>query len=153
MKPIAYADLRKPTARRHISTVARINANFDEIADHLKARPRTFGVRLWRGAPEDRYRSIFLLLSNGANAALTEWEFEPGRIDLALEVIDHVFVYEDDYCEVISELQVDSKKVQKLHTFDMTWLESRKAKKIARPQPELPEDWWNHVRVVSRDKS
>lgn len=151
MTPIAYAALPKPTARRNISTVAWITADFDAIAVTLKARPKAFSSKPTRGAPDERYRSIFLRLSNGAYAVLTEWDHEPGQIDLDLEVHDHEFVYENEYGEVIAELRVDQQRVRRLQG-NLTWLASRKAKKVPRQEPQLPEDWWNHVKVVPLDK-
>jgi hypothetical protein len=121
------------------------DGSLDELATKLNARPKKFVDKLYRGGPERQYRIISLHLSTGGYGTLTE--LKPGTIEIGLQIHRHEFVHEDDYSEVITSLQLDPREIDKLRG-NFTWVRNRKAKKVSKPDVDLSEDWWNHVRVV-----
>ena len=86
---------------------------------------------------------MFLILSNGVPAELTEYLHKVGRIELSLPVLSGEYVYEDDYQEVLSALKVDSALVDKFEG-NFTWLPNRKAKRVMSEVRKAPlmGEWW-----------
>ena len=129
--------------------MAYIEGDFDAVVQKLGAKPKSFTERATKMFPEIKYRSIFLVLSNGAPAALTEYFDKPGRLDLNLQVIGDEFAYEDDYSEVIAHLGIDPHTVRKFEG-NFTWLPNRRAKKVRpreEPMPD-PAEYWSQVSVA-----
>jgi len=152
MKAVEYRDWPKPTLRRQTGLVARIEGDFEAMVELLSVRPKAFTQKATRTEPEVKYRSIFLVLSNGAPAALTEYAHKPGAIELNLQVERDRFAFDEDYAEVISALGLKPKQVKKFEG-NFTWLADRKSKRVEPPEEPLPEDWWNHIRVPPPAKS
>lgn len=152
MQAVEYRAWPKPTLRRQVGLVARIKADFDAIAASLSAKPKTFAHRATKTDHEIKYRSIFLILSNGAPAALTEYLQKAGSIELSLQVERDRFAFDDDYAEVVRELRLSAAQVEKFEG-NFTWLPDRKAKRVEPEEDSLPEDWWNQVRVLPASKT
>ena len=148
LRAVDYRDWPKPTPTRDNGLVAFIEGDFDEIAASLSAKPKTFAHRATKLMPRFTSRTIFLVLSNGAPAALTEDSLQPGKIELSLRVERDTFAFDDDFAEVIEALGVSPDKVRKFEG-NFTWLPNRKAKRVEPKEEPLPEDWWNQGRVLS----
>lgn len=141
MRVVDYRDWPKPTLFRDIGLVAYVDeCDLDAIATLLSAKPKTFTQRATKTEPQICYRSIFLVLSNRAPAALTEDLHKPGRIEVSLQVVRDEFAYDDDFAEVIAALKVDAGKVRKFEG-NFTWLPNRKAKKVTPPDEPPPDNW------------
>ncbi len=149
MKVVDYRDFPKPTALRDIGVVAHIEGDLDAIATMLSTKSKAFTQRATKTDPQVKYKSVFLKLSNGKPAELTEYLDSPGSIELNLQILKNEFVFEDDFSEIISWLNIDPERVQKLGGVYITWLPNRKAKMVRRKEEPLPEDWWNHVPSIS----
>ena len=147
MRAVEYRDWPKVTRARQTGLVAYIQGDFDAIAASLSAKPKTFTQRATRTDPQIKFRGIFFVLSNGAPAALTEYFDKPGEIELSLQVERDTFAFDDDYAEVMKALGISPGKVRKFEG-NFTWLPNRKAKKVEPKEDPLPEDWWNHARVL-----
>jgi hypothetical protein len=144
MRAVDYSDWPKPTLSRETGLVAYIEGDFDAIAASVAAKPKLFTQRATRTLPEVKYRSVFLVLSNGAPAAVTEYLDKAGKIELNLQVEHDCFAFDDDYEEVIGALGVRRDKVRKFEG-NFTWLANRKAKRTAPEDGPVPEDWWSQV--------
>lgn len=147
IKAVQYSDWPKPTLRQDIGRVARIESGLDAIATSLSIRSKLFIQKATKQLPEIRYRAIFLILSHGGPAVLTEYSHQVGKIDLSLPVERDTFAFDDDYAEVVTALGLSAAQVTKFEG-NFTWLPHRKSKRLER-KDELPEDWWNHVHVPS----
>jgi hypothetical protein len=150
MRAVDYSEWPKPTPSRGTGLVACIKGDFDAIAASLAARPKVFTQRATKTCPQIKYRCVFLILSNGAPAFLAEFVGKAGTFELNLQVERDCFAFDDDYAEVIAGLGVSHDQVQKFDG-NFTWLANRKAKRIE-PEDDLPDDWWNHVRVLPPSK-
>ncbi len=138
--------------RRDIGLVACIESDFDAIAVLLSAKPKTFTQRATKTDPQIKSRIIFLVLSNGAPATLTEYLQSAGTIELGLQVERDRFAFDDDYAEVVEELGLKPEQIGKVES-NFTWLPNRKAKRVEPKEEPLPDDWWNHFRVLPQTKA
>lgn len=150
MRAVDYRDWPKPTARRQCTVVAEINDDFDALAKKLGARPKTFTQRATKESPRFQCRACFFLLSNRAPGALHQDLDGKSHVQLMLQVIGEDFVFLDDYDEVVSTL-----KPKQIYRWEgnLTWLPDRKAKRVRPKEEPFPEDWWNHVRVLSPEQA
>ncbi len=150
MRAVDYRDWPKQRLfGKETSLVAYIEGEFDAFVKQLSATPKTVTERATKTFPQIKYRSIFLILSNGAPAALTEYLDKPGKLDLNLQVVRDEFAYDDDYAEVITELGVEPEKVHKFEG-NFTWLPNRKAKKARSREEPMPDpaEFWSQVSVA-----
>jgi hypothetical protein len=150
MRAVDYRDWPKPTARRHCSVVAEINDDFDLLAERIGARPKIFTQRATKESPRYQYRACFFLLSNRAPGAFHQDLDGTSHIKLMLQVVGEDFAFLDDYEEVVATLSP-----KQIYRWDgnFTWLPNRKAKRVRPKEEPLPEDWWNHVRVLSPEET
>src|SRR5687767_12040232 len=130
MKAVDYRNWPKPRFRRDCGQVGYLKCDFDAVASALAATPKLFSERATKEFPPVRYRVIFLVLSNGAPAALTQNFAKPADIELALECHSDEFVYDDDFLEVVKALNIPPGDIRKFEG-NFTWLPNRKAKKIS----------------------
>jgi hypothetical protein len=130
MKVVDYKDWPKQTALRHTTLVAFIEDDLDVIAEKLSTKPKIYTIRATKTDPQEKYRCIFLVLSNRVPASLSE-EYLCGKkiIELHLQVANHEFAFDCDLNEVISTLKLSPQKVHKFEG-NFTWLPNRKAKRV-----------------------
>lgn len=148
MKVIDYAAWKKAHILKKNGVVAIVKGSFDVIAKSFSAAPKVFKERETSESPAIENRSIFFILSSKAPASLTEYDFgQFRRIELALQIIHDEFAFDDDYLEVVNGLQEIGQVTFEKFEGNFTWLANRKAKRVRRVEEDLPEDWWNHVKV------
>ncbi|ROZ61460.1 hypothetical protein [Ramlibacter sp. WS9] len=150
MKIVDYRDWPKPRLWRDYALVAQIDDDFDALAARIAAQPKTFTQRATRESPRIQYRAFFFRLSNKASGSINQNVEGKSHIELLLPVVRDEFAFLDDYEEVVATL-----KPRQIHRFDgnFTWLPNRKAKRVSPKEEPLPEDWWNHVRVLSAEEN
>lgn len=123
MKPVTWKLFPKEV---DLCPAAFVRTDFDEVATRIAASPvmRRFSLR--DPFPE-RYRDIYLTLSTGRSATLTQREAFPERVEIGLEILDDEAFFEADLLEVLAGIgvAVDADAVRKINNF--TWIPSRQA--------------------------
>ncbi len=104
------------------------------IAESLSTKAKAYTIRATKTDPQIKYKCIYLVLSNRVPALLSEEYLGDKKIvELYLQVVDYEFVYDDDFNEVLSTLNLSPEKVNKFGG-NFTWLPNRKAKKVKRKE-------------------
>lgn len=143
LRAVEYQEWLEHASRREISPVAYLNIELDALLPFTSVKPKKFTQRATKTLPKIQGRTLFLILSNGVPAELTEYLETVGKIEFSLPVLEEEFVFEDDYQEVLSAFEIDSARVRKFEG-NFTWLPNRKAKRVmsdARKAP-LVGEWW-----------
>ena len=144
MKPIPFSKWPKPI-RRNITTVAMFDGDLGKIAESWGMRPRRFSHKVIRGGPDQHYWMLCFRLLNGAYGVLAE--DVPGSIEIVLPIHRDEFVFDEDLDEILFTLALNPDHVDKFEG-NFTWLPDRKARRVKLREEPLPEDWWNHIKVV-----
>jgi len=99
--------------KRNYCRAAECRFDFDQIASRLGVRPArgTFRDRL---PFPNRYRQIYLSLSSGRFAGLTQTEMRKSVIEIGLELHNDNFFYEEDLLEIQSAIGVDTDYVERI---------------------------------------
>jgi hypothetical protein len=157
MKVIAHSKLPRQHPWCQLGLAARVEANFDEICAHIGATAQLKRDRL-KGGFVNHYKSIYVQLSTGALASLTQEEKRiyskgmvyydpktseisyspdyqeirdfnwPNIIDIALQTNEKDVVYDEDLIELVGELGIDMARVEKF-AGNFTWRKHRRKRK------------------------
>jgi hypothetical protein len=122
MKPIVV--VRSKVAKRNYTRAADCRVDMDEVATRLGVKPErnTFQDGL---AFPNRYRCIYIQLTNGRFAILTQTEMRQEVIEIGLELHNDCLFDEADLLEVISFLSLNDKDVVRMDN-GFTWVPAQK---------------------------
>jgi len=110
--------------KRNRTGAADFRADMDEVAANIGAKPDRGTFRDVLAFP-NRYRCIYLRLTNGRFAVLTQTEMRQEVIEVGLELHSDCIFDEEDLLEVISFLSLSEKDVVRMDN-GFTWVPARK---------------------------
>lgn len=111
-------------AKRNRTRAADCRIDMDEVAAKLGVKPDRGTFR--DGLPfPNRYRCIYIRLTNGRFAVLTQTEMRQEVIEVGLELHNDCILDEEDLLEVISFLSLSEQDVVRMDN-GFTWVPARK---------------------------
>jgi hypothetical protein len=114
----------REVAKRNYTRAADCRVDMDEVAVKLGVKPDRGTFRDGLTFP-NRYRCIYLRLTNGRFAILTQTEMRPDVIEVGLELLNDCILDEEDLLEVASFLSVGEKDVVRMDNA-FTWIPAKK---------------------------
>jgi hypothetical protein len=106
--------------RRDYCPAAECRFSFDSFAKRLGARPQTFKLS---GRDAGSYRTVWMELSSGRFANLTQTDLRSSVVEIGLEILDNESFFEQDLEEVIGTLGVDPEYVKRMRN-EFKWIRS-----------------------------